>query len=205
MSHRTPRESKSTPLVNQSQSASDSAFNVAAVPSRLIVIFREVRYDSPIEINVRARTQKNYVPTPRARHPKVCVIAVMIRRRCQAKIILGRSSKRHETYVPCSVSGTDHASIFFLVFFRRVDCGCNDALLPDQLSSVAIPRHRSSTRRFNSRYPHAVSQPHETLRQFVTPTSRARQLQQRRRRHFLQALPLPRSSHPAPQSLRLAP
>jgi hypothetical protein len=51
MSHRTPRERKSTPLVNQSQSASDSAFNMAltAVPSRLVVIFREVRYDSPIE------------------------------------------------------------------------------------------------------------------------------------------------------------
>jgi hypothetical protein len=40
-----------------------------AVPSRLIVIFREVRFDSRIKPERRAMAQLKYVPTLRARHP----------------------------------------------------------------------------------------------------------------------------------------
>jgi hypothetical protein len=175
MSHRTPRESKSTPLLSQSQSASDSASNVAltAVPSRLIVIFREVRFDSQIENKCPSVDTEELCTNHLALVIlKSMGLEVMIRRRCQAKTIFGRLIERHETYVPCSVSGTDHTSIFFLLFSAALICGCNDALLSDPLSSVAIPRHGSSTRQLNSRYPHATSQPHETQRQLVTPTRR---------------------------------
>jgi hypothetical protein len=55
-------------------------------------------------------------------------------------------------------------------FFCSVDCSCRDACFSGPLRSVAIQRDT------NSAHPRlrATSQPHETSRQFATPTRRTR-------------------------------
>lgn len=136
-----------------------------------------MRYDTILrsKINVRAWTQKNYVPTPRARHPKVYGT-----RSYDPSTVSGKEyfwTTEQASRDLCPLFGVWHGLRFniFFCFFPLRSCGCNDPLLSDPLSSVAIPRRRSSTRQFNSRYPHSTSQPHETPRQFVTPTRRTRQ------------------------------
>ena len=157
-----------------------------------------MRYDTILrsKINVRAWTQTNYVPTPRARHPKVYGPRSYDPSTVSGKDYFGMIEQASRDL--CPLFGVWHGlrfNIFFAFFpLRRLRLQRHSALRP--LPSAAIPRHSSSTRQFNSRCPHATSPPHETPRQFVNPTRRTRQLKQRRRRHFI-------FKHPTPSLLTL--
>jgi hypothetical protein len=125
-------------------------------------------------------------------------LAVMIRRRCQAKTIFGRPSKRHGTYVPCSVSGTDYASIFSFAFFRCVVAAATMLCSPTnsrlwQFRATGV-QHVSLTVAIRTQLRNHMKRRDNSSLQPVAPGKKAAPATT----FSVQASPLPRSLHLAP-------